>query len=402
MRHPLTAGTTVLALSCALLAGCTAGDAQEGTTRRSTEPANTGPSQTLPIRRSFNEQSFDGAPTFFAPLAEDVGEAELRELVDDGKIPLGSTHGGYFTTMTNSMAARPAPDVMLFGDSMTQQGVDPQVLGEALSARAGREVTVFDAASSRARGGINRLVARYAVRIKKVPKVAVLVISTRAPEPDRYYSSAVQFTPFSSVVEGCDRPEATQWGDEDTERCRRANDDLRYRYRSSGGEVEWARAGKKQPTQLRISERSTLRADGYLAHPSMTEAEVEEWSAKRLADKPGFPWNDERATAQYGDLVRILEEQGTTVITTEIPYTPVHQRNLASRFPDYDARRQKAARTLAERIGTQHFPIASFGDWWGDGSSRDGIHLAPEGAADFARQLVDDTPGFADAVVAGL
>src|SRR3546814_15757537 len=57
-------------------------------------------------------------------------------------------------TMVNAVTnLDSAPDVMLFGDSMTQQGVDPEVLGKELAKEAGSEVVAFNGASSRARWG---------------------------------------------------------------------------------------------------------------------------------------------------------------------------------------------------------------------------------------------------------
>ena len=50
----------------------------------------------------------------------------------------------------------------------------------------------------------------------------------------------------------------------------------------------------------------------------------------------------------------------------------------------------------------EHFPVDSYGDWWGDGDSRDEIHLAPQGAKKYTRQLLDDTPGLRAAVTTGL
>ncbi|WP_374929085.1 hypothetical protein [Kytococcus sedentarius] len=105
---------------------------------------------------------------------------------------------------------------------------------------------------------------------------------------------------------------------------------------------------------------------------------------------------------QFTALVDFLESEGVTVLTTEIPYPPVHQDTLEELGRDYDARRQRVAASLAEAADAEHFPVDRFGAWWGDGSSRDAIHLAPEGAKDFSRQLVEDVPGFSDAVGAGL
>ncbi len=342
-------------------------------------------------------------PDFNEPLAKDVTVEQLEELIAQHKIPVAPTHGGAFETMTNALTLQPAHDVMLFGDSMTQQGIDPEVLGEELSQKAGREVSVFNAASSRARWGINTLVARYAASQDKLPDVAVLVVSTRAAENDVFYSTDVEHTPFSHVVEGCDRPLGESWTDQDAAACERDRDDLRHRYRNGGGQVQWALDGNPLQQTLDVRKGTRVLANGQITHPGISADEAREVSrARGERGFPGFPHRQQQATDQFAGLVEFLESEGVSVISTEVPYTPPHQETLENLGRNYDQRRQTAAREVAEAAGITHFPVQSFGSWWGDGSSRDAIHLAPEGAEDFARQLVHDVPGFSDAVVEGL
>lgn len=355
------------------------------------------------------------APDFGGPLGDDVTEAQLQTLLEEHRLPPGPAHGGTFETMTNALAEQPAHDVMLFGDSMTQQGIDPAQLGARLSDRAGREVTVFNAGSSRARWGINRMIGRYALERQKLPRVAVLVISTRGGDRDYFYDREVQKTPFSHAVEGCDRPASEEWDAAAVADCKEDVSDLRHRYRDAGGQVEWALEGRPLQQGYTSADGVRLRPDGMLEHPSVSAAEAERISEQRNDGAfPGFPDRNAEAMEQYRELADLLRAHGVTVISTEIPYTPPHQENLTrlgytydanrgARAPrDYDVTRQEASFTISSYGGTPHYPVSSFGDWWGDGSSRDAIHLAPEGAKDFADQLVDDTPGFADAVVAGL
>ena len=334
-----------------------------------------------------------------AKLPRDVTSAQLKTWVEEGKLLVGPTHGAYFETMINSITqAEEAPDVVFFGDSMTQQGVDPQVLGKELTRAKGSDVTVFNAASSRARWGVNKMVAEYLVKEDKVPDVAVLMFSTRAAEDDGFYESEVQKTGFSAMVQGCDRPTTTEWGAAEVKDCERYHSDLRYRFRDAGGQVERAREGKMPQTSLSIGSKGFLRSDGFMIHPGMTLAEVRETSAKRVArGNPGLPHVDEQATKDFDATVELLRAHGTTVISSTIPYSPVHQDNLEKRWPGYDTRRQQAAKEMTATADVPLFAINRFGSWYGDGSGRDAIHLAPEGAADFSRQMAK-TPGFADTV----
>lgn len=336
-----------------------------------------------------------------APLPAGVTESQLKTWVDDGTLPVARTHGVYFETMINSITqAKETPDVVLFGDSMTQQGVDPQVLGKGLSEAKGSEVTVFNAASSRARWAVNRMVAEYLVEQDKVPDVAVLMLSTRAAEDDGFYDEEVQKTGFSAVVQGCDRPRATTWTAADAKNCRRYESDLRYRFRDAGGQVARAQSGEKPQTSIAIGSKGFLRSDGFMIHPAMSLAEVQKTSDERMKrGNPGLPHMDEQAAKDFAATAQLLRDHGATVISSTLPYNPPHQKNLEKAYPGYDTRRQQAAEEITAQADVPLYPIDEMGSWFGDGSGRDAIHLAPPGAADFSRQMVQDTPGFADAVV---
>lgn len=359
--------------------------------------------QAVPLSGASTTSAPDEAgPDFHEPAPADLTAAEVEELIEQQAVPVAPTHGGAFETMTNSLTVHEAPDVMILGDSMVQQGVDPQVLSDLLSEQEGELVTVFNGASSRARWGINRLLARYVVQQDKVPRVTLIGITTRAAENDLFYSTEAAKTAFSAVVEGCDRPVSDTWTQAQERACQRSRTDLVFRFRDGGGQISWARSGRPLPTSLVIDEDSRLRDDGMMVHPGIDVADVERISEKRMERGfPGFPRNDELATEQFQDTVRILQDAGSTVLTFELPYTPVHQDNLQEVGRNYDQRRQDVAASLARAGGVQHFPVQRFGEWWGNGDSRDAIHLSPQGAADFTRQL-RSLPGFAAAMDAGL
>lgn len=392
------------------LAACTGGESSENDSAQGSSGADTSssPSSTFtpapPTRAIHARGDYYPRITGGRPLPEDVTAAQLRTWVDDGRLPPGQTQSMHFETMINALGAREqAPDVMLFGDSMTQQGIDPKVLGDELSKHSGTSVTGFDAATSKARWGVNRLIARHLVQSGKVPDVAILVISTRASGDDPHYTEGISKTPFSSVVEGCDRHPSTGWKEKDYEQCRADVDDLTERFRDSGTQVERARTGQSAPTSLRVDDDTWLRSDGFMIHPSASRADVEKAAKKRVAERDaGLPAATPVGEHQFRQTARLLEENGATVIATEIPYSPPYQDGLEKESPGYDTRRQKASRTLTDGAGVQYFPVDRYGDWWGDGDSRDEIHLAPQGAGKFTRQLLEDVPGFRTAVLKGL
>ncbi|PRZ11699.1 SGNH/GDSL hydrolase family protein [Nesterenkonia sandarakina] len=347
----------------------------------------------------------DSFPTvqFNESLTQDVTTEQIEDWSAQDLLPVAPAHGGAFETMTNALgAADPAPDVVIFGDSMTQQGVDPAELGQLLSEATGDDVSVFNGASSRARWGINRLLARYIVSLDELPSVALMGISTRAAERDDFYTSEGAKSPFSSMVEGCDRPASDAWGEADAARCERDVADPLFRFRTGGGQVVRAEEGQPAQTSLRIREGSRLRSDGFMIHPGVSAAEAEEISDTRMERGfPGFPTVHDEAVADFGEAADLLRSHGVTVLAFEIPYTPVHQANLEAEGRNYDARRQESAQALTDPHDVRLFPVDEFGSWWGDDHSRDAIHLAPEGATEFARQLTE-IPGFLDEVQAGL
>ncbi|MGB3257609.1 MAG: SGNH/GDSL hydrolase family protein [Ornithinimicrobium sp.] len=285
---------------------------------------------------------------------------------------------------------------------MVQQGVDPAVFSELLSAEQGEPVSVFNAASSRARWGINRMLARYIVAREAVPKVALIGITTRAGENDVFYRNDASISAFSAVVEGCDRPVSDVWTEGRERACKRSQSDLVFRFRNGGGQIDWARAGYPLQTSLQLDHDSRLREDGMILHPGVEVDEAKAVSDERMKRGfPGFPRNDDVATQEFTEMVRILEEAGVTTLAFEVPYTPVHQDNLEDAGRNYDGRRQEVARTLAESAQVPLFPVERFGPWWGDGDSRDAIHLSPQGAASFTKQLVD-VPELRTALKSGL
>ena len=339
---------------------------------------------------------------FKVPLDPDVTEEQLQGLVDDDMLPLAPAHGGAFETMSNAVKAGPTPDVVLLGDSMVQQGVDPQVLGALLSKEVGRDVVTFNAASSRARWGMNGMLARYLVEIGRAPKVALLGITTRAGEHDSFYNTEGAHSPFSSMVEGCDRPASDRWTEDDAAACQKDVSDLRTRFRDGGDQVARALKGEKPQTSLYLAPGSRLRSDGFMIHPGVTKAKAKAVSDERMRRGfPGFPTVLPDGQQQFDETVQILRDAGTTVLAFELPYSPVHQANLDKAGKNYDGRRQAVARELAADKDVPLFEVKDFSAWWSDGDSRDAIHLAPAGAKKFALQLTT-LPGFTDAVVEGL
>src|SRR3546814_717163 len=144
------------------LAACSQDDG-DSASKEPTASSSGSPSPSAKTQQVAKSAPPAGTPTvkFNQPLSPDVTEQQLQKLLNESAVPIAPAHGGAFETMVNAVTnLDSAPDVMLFGDSMTQQGVDPEVLGKELAKEAGAEVVAFNGASRRARGGVNRSLAR--------------------------------------------------------------------------------------------------------------------------------------------------------------------------------------------------------------------------------------------------
>lgn len=331
------------------------------------------------------------------PLSPEYTDAKIERWIRQGKLPEAPSHGDVFLTMANTLWRDGPHDVVVFGDSMAQQGFDPQALSDAVEGSTGQPVRVFNAGSSRARWGVNRMLVRYAERHRVLPKVALLAITTRAAEDDAFYANDVSTRPFAAVTDGCADSRSAKRRAE----CERERSDLRFRFRGREDMMEAAAAGKQWPASMWVRDGVRLRSDGLLAHPSVTVRQVESDSRRRLEHAPGNPHVDEAAQAEFRETVEILRRNDVTVIAFSMPYTPVHQNNLESEYPGYDKRRTDAATELTASVQVPLFQVESFGAWWGDGDSRDAIHLSEAGGGSFVRQLWG-MPGFADAIHGGL
>ena len=131
-----------------------------------------------------------------------------------------------------------------------------------------------------------------------------------------------------------------------------------------------------------------LRADGFPPADGLTVAEVTELVPRALRLAEPMPTLSPVAEAGFLDLMEALRDTGVPVVAVAVPFSPPYQDGLEQRQAGWEASRQALVQRL-EQAGD--LPISDplrFGDWWGDGSSRDPRHLSTKGAKAFTRQLL--------------
>src|SRR5207244_5735464 len=77
-----------------------------------------------------------------------VGEVGVRELIVFDRLPLARAHLRDFEIMWTNLKRAPKADLLILGDSVAQQDIDPAVLARAIETATGVHIVAFDAASA--------------------------------------------------------------------------------------------------------------------------------------------------------------------------------------------------------------------------------------------------------------
>src|SRR5688500_12457855 len=113
-----------------------------------------------------------------------AAEGAIRLLIAADRLPPARAHLRDFEIMWMNLARQGVPDVLILGDSVTQQGIDPAVLASELGSQSGRDVTAYNAASAAAGFGMNLSIARQLAREGRLPGVAIVGIQPGAITSD--------------------------------------------------------------------------------------------------------------------------------------------------------------------------------------------------------------------------
>ena len=328
-----------------------------------------------------------------APLL--VAEVATRGLIAAGRLPIAAAHLEDFEVTWMNLAREGRPDVLILGDSLSQQGLDPAELRAKLSTELGRDVSVFDGASSAGGFGVNRAVVDQLAREGRLPKVAVLGVSPSSFASDATLHQAFAPSPLGGIFTDC----ALAGGLDDLLACRAGDVSALWRWR---GNIDRVLGAILHPWPRTLREQGfLLRADGFRAGPPATVAALRAQLPTALANEGSTLRVGADVPDSFATLVGALREHGVPVVAVAVPYSPVLTDALEARAPGWEGARQAIVAGLGAAAGVSIVDPGRFGSWWGDGSSRDVKHLSRDGAPRFVDQLWS-MPAFRDALVEGL
>ena len=308
-------------------------------------------------------------------------EGAIRLLIAADRLPPARAHLRDFEIMWMNLARQSVPDVLILGDSVTQQGIDPAVLASELSSQSGRDVAAYNAASAAAGFGINLSIARQLAREGRLPDVAIVGIQPGAITSDASLREIFLPTPMGMLFTGCSRMSRY----EEVLDCQLTQVSALWRWR--GTPLRIVDAVRRPFPDTSRRDRLTLRTDGFRAGDASRMRRISRQVDRWLEREPDNLTLGEDAAAAYRELVRFLVEAGVHVVPVALPENPLLTAALVERYPDWDDRWRTALARLEAEGGVPIVRVDSFGSWWTDGSSRDVKHLSQEGAAALTRQV---------------
>lgn len=313
-----------------------------------------------------------------APLL--VAETGVRLLIAADRLPVASAHLRDFEISWENLGRLGRADVLILGDSVSQQGIEPRVLARQLAKALGRPVTVFNAASPAGGFGINRAIVQQLATEGRLPRVAIIGIQPGILQDDDTFREVFAVTPMGGLLTDC---EVT--GDYvELVNCRMSNLSALWRWRG-------------RPDRLLTAIRSAgprgsrhgglvLREDGFRAGRPVGEAQLRRQLKVAIKKQPPFRMGDD-ARLEYRRLVELLREHGVTVIPVAVPNIPLLLEAVEKKHPGWEAARGAAIRRLEEETGVDIVDPLRLGPWFGDDSARNIKHLSVRGARDFTQQL---------------
>ncbi len=321
-------------------------------------------------------------------------EAGVRVLIAAGRLPVAPAHDAALGLTWMDFEAMPPPDVIVYGDSLAKQGIDPRVLAAGLRS-PDRPVRVFNMSSAGARPGVNRALARQVEAEGRSPRVAIIGLSLITIRSDTTWTDQMAKTPMGRLFTDC-APASDLGAQID---CRVEQFSALWRWHGHLPEVyQSLRTGS--PTQRRESGRE-LRHDGFRLNPSATEEELQGQLSEALDGEPIHVGFGEDAAANLVGMVHDLEAAGVTPVLVALPYSPILTDALIARNPAWSTERSETLAGLSELTGVAIIDPGELGPWWTPASSYDVKHLSAEGARDFTHQLLA-LPEFVKAVAGAL
>ena len=316
-------------------------------------------------------------------LAAEIG---LRLLVAFDRLPFAVAHSDQFEITWTNLHRRDDWEVLLLGDSTTQQGINPAIIGEVMGAELGREVHAFDGAVPGSKLLLNLAIAHQLVDEDRLPPVVVVGIQPGLLGGNQEFKDFFLKTPMGRIATDC----AYEGSYNDIVSCRAEELSMLWRMRGRYRAIIEA-IYRPMPTQLRGrgSRPSMLGPDGYRTSSGTTEdALLQELDKReRTGQLTNFNLKSE-SIDNFTELVNYLRANGSTVIAVCIPNTPPLADRLEALYPGW-AERFDAGLDELEVAADIEIARPQIADWFKASDAHNVKHLSADGAARFTTELLE-------------
>jgi hypothetical protein len=327
-----------------------------------------------------------------APLL--LVELSVRVLIATDRLPVAAAHTVEFEITWTNLARIGTPDVLILGDSVSQQGMEPGVLSTLLSDEVGRPVSVFNASSPGGRIGVNLAMVEQLAREGRLPRVAIIGLYPGTLNNDLTFTDVFAVTPMGALFTACQRTTSLA----EALDCQFGSVSAAWRWR--GHPDRLLRAFERPVPHTIVTGGLHLRADGFREGRGVSLERLQAQLDGADLRKRLFAFSDEVAQ-RYVELVDSLRSRGVVVVAVAVPDTPALAARMERLEPGRRGMFRGALDTLQQMSGLRFVDPVAFGSWWGDGAARNFNHLSVRGAAQFTRQLWE-MPDFHDPLVAGV
>ena len=323
-----------------------------------------------------------------------VAELGVRLLIAMDRLPVAAAHTPEFEITWTNLARLGTADVLVLGDSVAQQGIEPAVLSDALAGALGRPVSVFNAASPGGTMGVNWASVEQLAREGRLPEVAIVGIYPGTLKNDLTYSDIFGRTAMGGLFSDCDRMS----GYGEVLDCRYASLSAAWRWRGHLDRI-WQGLSTTLPSKagtgaLRLREDGFREGRGIALERLQAQLDGADLRRRIFAFPP-------EVSDGYVRLIEALRDNGVAIVPVAIPDTPALTERMELMQPGRRQLFRNALDVLESRTGLPFVDPVSFGRWWRDGQARNFNHLSAAGAVSFTRQLWR-MPEFRNAVIGGL
>lgn len=317
-----------------------------------------------------------------------AAEVSLRVMIAGHRLPEAIAHSTQFEVTWANLHRRDQWDVMLLGDSTTQQGINPAVIAGILSDELAWEIAGFNAAVPGSKIKLNTTIARQLDAEGRLPPVVVLGIQPGWLGGNQEFEEFFIKTPMGRIATDC----AYETGYAELISCRAEEISVLWRMR---GRVRRVIQAIDRPMPITMRGRggrraSTLGADGYRSSNGTTaEALTAELDRReRKGQLHDFKMRED-TVGNFVELVRFLRSRGVAVVAVSIPNIPPLQERLERLYPGWGERYTAGLNELeaAAELEIARPPIDD--SWFSPDDAHNVKHLSKVGAETFSRLLMD-------------